>query len=103
MPFLVGIADVIGIYGGFFLLVNVFGENPDMYLNKVYQYTDVHDVTSGLIKAAVFGFIIAMVGCFKGLRTEGGAEGVGNATTSAVVMASLLILISDFFLSKLMF
>jgi len=103
MPLLVGIADVIGIYGGFFLLVNVFGENPDMYLNKVYQYTDIHDVTSGLIKAAVFGFIIAMVGCFKGLRTEGGAEGVGNATTSAVVMASLLILISDFFLSKLMF
>ncbi len=103
LPLLVGIADLIGIYGGFFLLVNVFGENPDMYLNKVYEYTEVWDVVSGLIKSAAFGYIIAIVGCYKGLRTEGGAEGVGHSTTTAVVMACLLILISDFFLSKLLF
>ncbi len=103
LPLLVGIADLIGIYGGFFLLVNVFGENPDMYLNKVYEYTKVWDVVSGLIKSAVFGYIIAIVGCYKGLRTEGGAEGVGRSTTTAVVMACLMILVSDFFLSKLLF
>jgi len=103
LPLLVGVADLVGIYGGFFLLVNVFGENPDLYLNKVYQYTEVWDVVSGLIKAGVFGYIIAMVGCYKGLRTTGGAEGVGRSTTSAVVSASLLILTADFFLSKLMF
>ncbi len=103
LPLLVGIADMIGIYGGFFLLVNVFGENPDQFLNKVYEFTEYKDVLSGLIKAGVFGYIIAIVGCYKGLRTSGGAEGVGKATTDAVVLASLLILISDFFLSKLIF
>jgi len=103
LPLLVGLADMIGIYGGFFLLVNVFGENPDMYLNKVYEYTEVWDVVSGLIKSAAFGYIICIVGCFKGLRTDGGAEGVGKSTTGAVVMASLLILIADFFLSKLLY
>jgi len=103
LPLLVGIADLIGIYGGFFLLVNVFGENPEQYLNKVYEFTEYKDVLSGLIKAGVFGYLITMVGCYKGLRTTGGAEGVGKATTNAVVVASLLILISDFFLSKILF
>jgi phospholipid/cholesterol/gamma-HCH transport system permease protein len=64
---------------------------------------DYDDVTSGLIKAAVFGALIALVGCQKGYFTTGGAEGVGRSTTRAVVLASIAILISDFFLTKMLY
>ncbi len=103
LPLLVGLADLIGIYGGHFLVVNLFHENPYIYMKNVYQYTETWDVVSGLIKSFFFGYIIASVGCYKGLRTRGGAEGVGLSTTEAVVIASLTILIADFFLSKLLF
>jgi phospholipid/cholesterol/gamma-HCH transport system permease protein len=70
---------------------------------KTFQYLDLNDVFSGLIKAAVFGLILAVTGCSKGFFTTGGAEGVGRATTSAVVMSSVVILVSDFFLTKILF
>ena len=73
------------------------------YVENSFRYMDLDDVTSGLIKAAVFGLITAVVGCQKGFFTRGGAEGVGRATTRAVVLASIAILVTDFFLTKILF
>ena len=77
--------------------------NPVTYVENTFRFMDLDDLLSGLIKAAVFGLIISVVGCQKGYYTYGGAEGVGRATTRAVVLASIAILISDFFLTKLLF
>ena len=103
LPPLVACADGIGIFGGYAVSVGLMGANPVVYWEKTFQYLDLNDVFSGLIKAAVFGLILAVTGCTKGYFTTGGAEGVGRATTAAVVMASLVILLSDFFLTKILF
>ncbi len=103
LPLLIVIADAIGIAGGYLISVLYFGANPVTYVENTFRFMDVEDVTSGLIKAAVFGLIIAVVGCQKGYHTRGGAEGVGRATTRAVVLASIAILITDFFLTKILF
>ncbi len=103
LPFLVVLADGIGVFGGYAVAVGLMGANPVVYWDKTFQYLDLNDVFSGLIKAAVFGLILAVTGCSKGFFTTGGAEGVGRATTAAVVMASLVILLSDFFLTKILF
>jgi phospholipid/cholesterol/gamma-HCH transport system permease protein len=103
MPVLVIFADVIGIIGGYIVAVTVLGTSSTTYINRTLQYLEFSDVTAGLIKAAVFGMIIALTGCFMGFYTEGGAEGVGRATTRAVVYSSILILISNYFLTALMF
>lgn len=103
LPLLVGLANVVGIVGGYVVSVILFGANPVTYLDNTFQFMDYDDVTSGLIKAAFFGALIALVGCQKGYFTTGGAEGVGRSTTRAVVLASIAILISDFFLTKLLY
>jgi phospholipid/cholesterol/gamma-HCH transport system permease protein len=103
LPMLIVVGDVIGIVGGYLISVVYFGANPVTYVENTFRYMDVEDVTSGLIKAAVFGLIVSVVGCQKGYFTRGGAEGVGRATTRAVVLASIAILITDFFLTKLLF
>lgn len=103
LPFLVVMADAIGIYGGYLISVNLLGANPVIYVNNTFQFLELDDLTSGLFKAAVFGLLISMIGCQKGLYTTGGAEGVGRSTTQAVVFASLSILLSDFFLTKILF
>ena len=103
LPPLVAIGNGLGIFGGYAIAVGLMGANPVMYWDKTFQYLDLNDVFSGLIKAAVFGLILSVTGCTKGFFTTGGAEGVGRATTSAVVMASVVILISDFFLTKILF
>ncbi len=103
LPLLIVVADVVGIVGGYVISVVYFGANPVTYVENTFRYMDVDDLSSGLIKAAVFGFIIAVVGCQKGYFASGGAEGVGRATTRAVVLASIAILISDFFLTKILF
>ena len=103
LPFLVVFADIIGIFGGYFVAVNVLGTSSTIYVNRTLQYLEFSDVTIGLIKAAVFGMIIALVGCQMGFYTSGGAEGVGRATTKAVVGASILILISNYFLTAFLF
>jgi phospholipid/cholesterol/gamma-HCH transport system permease protein len=74
-----------------------------IYWEKTFQFLDLNDVFSGLIKAGVFGLILSVTGCAKGFFTTGGAEGVGRATTAAVVMSSVVILLSDFFLTKILF
>jgi phospholipid/cholesterol/gamma-HCH transport system permease protein len=103
MPLLVVLADGVGIFGGYLVSVVLMGANPVSYLNTSFQYMQMRDLLSGLIKAAVFGFLLAVIGCQQGYYTTGGAEGVGRATTSAVVLASIAILTSDFFLTKLLF
>jgi phospholipid/cholesterol/gamma-HCH transport system permease protein len=103
LPFLTLIGDAIGILGGWAVAVGLFGANSFLYWERTFQFLEVNDVTSGLIKAAFFGVLLSVTGCAKGFYTTGGAEGVGRATTSAVVTASLYILLSDFFLTKILF
>jgi phospholipid/cholesterol/gamma-HCH transport system permease protein len=103
LPPLVMLGNGLGVLGGYSIAVGLLDANPIVYWEKTFQYLDLNDVFSGLIKAAVFGLILSVTGCSKGFFTTGGAEGVGRATTGAVVMASLVILISDFFLTKILF
>jgi phospholipid/cholesterol/gamma-HCH transport system permease protein len=79
------------------------GANPVTYVDRSFQFMDLKDLFSGVIKAAVFGFLLAAIGCQQGYYTTGGAEGVGRSTTTAVVVASIAILVSDFFLTRLLF
>ncbi len=103
LPLLVLVADILGVMGGYIIAVLKIGLNPTSYLNSTFSFTTVADVASGLAKAAVFGFIIALMGCYSGYNSRGGAQGVGAATTSAVVTASILILASDYVLTELFF
>jgi phospholipid/cholesterol/gamma-HCH transport system permease protein len=100
LPCLTLYGDLIGIFCGYFYTVVIEGVNRTIYINNTLMYFEVWDVISGLIKSAVFGFVIAIIGCWQGLKTEGGAEGVGRATTRTVVIASILILILNFFLTR---
>jgi phospholipid/cholesterol/gamma-HCH transport system permease protein len=103
LPILTLVGDAIGIIGGWLISVGLFGANSYLYLERTFQFLEINDITSGLIKAAFFGLILSVTGCAKGFYTSGGAEGVGRSTTSAVVTASLYILLSDFFLTKILF
>lgn len=100
LPCLTLYGDIIGITCGFFYNVVIMGVNRVIYLQNTMLYLELWDVLSGLVKAAIFGGVIAIIGCWQGLKTEGGAEGVGRATTQTVVIASICILILNFFLSK---
>ncbi|MBV9784836.1 MAG: ABC transporter permease [Acidisphaera sp.] len=103
LPFLVLIADILGVLGGFFVSTVKLGFAPGSYLVNTVNFMTATDVLSGLAKAAVFGFIVALMGCYHGYNSRGGAEGVGAATTSAVVAASILILAFDYVLTELFF
>ena len=103
VPILVIFADVIGIMGGYFVSVEILGTNPTIYIRRTWDYLELNDIYSGLLKACVFGMIIATISCYQGFYTEGGAEGVGKATTKAVVLSCLLILISNYFITALLF
>ncbi len=100
LPCLTLYGDIIGIMAGFFYNVMLMAVNRITYLQNTLLYLELWDVVSGLIKASIFGLVIAIVGCWQGLGAEGGAEGVGRATTRTVVIASISILILNFFLSK---
>jgi phospholipid/cholesterol/gamma-HCH transport system permease protein len=103
LPLLVLIADIIGVAGGYVVSVYKLGFNPTTYINNTYDFMEASDVISGLIKAAAFGFIIALMGCYNGFHSKGGAQGVGTATTNAVVSASILILITNYVLTETFF
>lgn len=103
LPILVVIADILGVLGGFIVATLRLGFNPNTYLVSTFSNLRTDDVVSGLIKSAVFGFVIALMGCFNGYRSRGGAQGVGAATTSAVVTASILILALDYVLTQVLF
>jgi phospholipid/cholesterol/gamma-HCH transport system permease protein len=103
LPMLVVVADVIGVFGGYLVGVYKLGFNAQAYLNGTWQRLETVDVVSGLVKAAVFGFIIALLGCYQGYYSRGGAQGVGRATTYAVVSASILILVLDYLITAAFF
>lgn len=103
MPVLVFIGDIIGIMGGYLVSVYKLGFNSTNYLSNTWNSMVAMDVISGLVKAAVFGFIVTLLGCYNGFYSRGGAEGVGKATTNAVVASSVLILISNYLLTEMFF
>lgn len=103
MPVLVGIGDLLGIWGGYYVGTRRLGFYPLTYIENSVDFLHFWDVASGLIKAAVFGFLLAMSGCYFGYHSERGAQGVGRATTYAVVCASVLILSTNYFLTELFF
>ena len=103
VPVLVGIGDIIGIYGGFVVGTQKLGFNAAGYLQNTVDFLHLADVTSSLIKGAVFGFIAALMGCYYGMNASRGAAGVGAATKGAVVSASVLILGANLFLTELFF
>ena len=103
LPLLVVVADILGVLGGFIIATLKLGFNVSNYLQNTLNFVQPMDVVSGLVKAAVFGFIIALMGCFQGYHSRGGAQGVGAATTAAVVAASVLILAFDYVLTEMFF
>ena len=103
LPCLVFVADIIGIFGGYIISIGKLGFNPATYLANTWEVLEPIDVISGLVKAAVFGFLIALMGCYHGYQSKGGAEGVGQATTNAVVSASILILSFNYVITELFF
>lgn len=103
MPCLVIIADIIGIMGGYLVSVYSLHFNPGSYLENTIKHLEHIDVISGVAKSAVFGFIIAIVGCYFGYNSEKGAQGVGKATTNAVVLSSILILLTNYFMTQVFF
>jgi len=103
LPLLVVVADILGVFGGFFVATVKLGFSAATYLSTTLTYMQTQDVVSGLTKAAVFGFLITLMGCYHGYNSRGGAQGVGAATTLAVVSASVLILAFDYLLSELFF
>ncbi len=103
MPLLVGIADAIGIFGGYTVSTGSLGFNGYVYLNNSVNFLTNQDVFSGLIKAAAFGFIVSLMGCYHGFHSKGGAQGVGAATTDAVTSSMILILAANYLLTSLLF
>ena len=103
VPILVLVGDIIGIFGGFLIATNVLGFNPATYIGNSWDILESVDVISGLTKAAVFGFIVALMGCYHGFNSRGGAQGVGAATTNAVVTGSILILTANLVITQLFF
>jgi phospholipid/cholesterol/gamma-HCH transport system permease protein len=103
LPVLTIFADAIAIFGGFVVATLSFDQSSHTYTTALKQFFHMKDLTSGLFKAGFFGIIIAMMGCHYGLRTSGGAEGVGLATTRAVVASCVLILVSDYVLANILF
>jgi phospholipid/cholesterol/gamma-HCH transport system permease protein len=103
VPVLVAVGDSIGIFGGYLVGVSRLGFNPATYLKNTREFLEVWDIASGLWKGAAFGFIVALMGCFYGMNSGRGAQGVGRATKAAVVAASVLILATNYILTEVFF
>jgi len=103
LPLLAIVADAVGMVGGYLVAVYVLHANPVIYVRMSTDYLELNDIYGGLLKAGVFGAIISIVSCYKGFYTEGGAEGVGKATTGAVVYSMMLILVANYFMAALLF
>jgi phospholipid/cholesterol/gamma-HCH transport system permease protein len=103
LPLLVVIADILGVMGGYIIGTLKLGFNPSAYVKNTLDFMQAQDVVSGLVKAAVFGFLITLLGCYQGYHSRGGAQGVGAATTAAVVTASILILGFEYVLTEMFF
>lgn len=103
LPCLVLVGDVIGVMGGYLVSIYKLDFNSALYISRTFKYLEAIDVVSGLVKAGVFGFIITSISCFNGFYCEKGAKGVGTSTTKAVVTSSVLILLSNYFITELFF
>lgn len=103
LPLLVIVADIIGVFGGYLVSIYKLGFNEANYLHQTVKFLELQDVLSGLLKASVFGLIISLMGCYHGYNSARGAEGVGRATTNAVVSASILILFMNYALTAMLF
>ncbi|MCK5374600.1 MAG: ABC transporter permease, partial [Alphaproteobacteria bacterium] len=103
LPILVLIGDIIGVYGGYIVSINSLGFAPGNYLTQTWDIVTRTDIVSGLWKAAVFGFLVSIMGCYHGFNSARGAQGVGAATTNAVVSSSILILIFNYLLTQIFF
>ena len=103
VPALVAVGDAIGIMGGWIVGTGRLGFNPTVYIENTVEYLETWDIASGLIKGAVFGLIVSMMGCYHGMTSRRGAQGVGSATRSAVVASSVLILAANYLLTELFF
>jgi phospholipid/cholesterol/gamma-HCH transport system permease protein len=103
MPILVAVGDSIGIFGGYLVGTSRLGLNSGAYIKNTVDFLEFWDISSGLVKASVFGFIVALMGCYHGMNSGRGAQGVGRATTNAVVSASVMILTVNYLLTELFF
>lgn len=103
LPILILIGDVIGVFGGYIVAIYKLSFNPAIYLRHSWESLVAEDVVVGLVKAAVFGFVVTLMGCYQGYNSRGGAQGVGTATINAVVTSAILILILNYFISALFF
>lgn len=103
LPILVLIADIIGVFGGYVVSIHKLGFSPVPYLNSTFDYLEAKDVITGLVKASAFGFIVALMGSYHGYYSDRGAQGVGKATTNAVVSSSILILLFNYIITELFF
>ena len=100
LPLLVVIADIIGVYGGYLIAVYLLDFSGPVFVRNISEFLAVRDVVSGLIKAGVFGFLIAVMGCYYGYTSRGGARGVGASTRTAVVAAAVAILASNYIMTS---
>lgn len=103
LPVLAALFSLMGALGGFLVTVNIIGQSPRVFINETLYAVDADDFYIGLIKASAFGLFLSLISCYKGFFAGGGAAGVGKATTEAVVMASVTVLISDYFLTVWMY
>ncbi|MBI5327554.1 MAG: ABC transporter permease [Deltaproteobacteria bacterium] len=103
MPVLAVITDFVGVLGGYFVGVKMLGINSGVYIGRTVDFVKPSDIFDGLIKASVFGLILSLVACYHGFNTIGGAAGVGESATKSVVLGCVMILISDYFLTSVMF
>ena len=100
LPILTIIADIVGVIGGYVIAVLLLGLDAGLYINKIIALVDIADILGGLLKAAVFGVVLTFIGCYFGYTTSGGAQGVGNATTKAVVTSAVMILATDYVITS---
>jgi phospholipid/cholesterol/gamma-HCH transport system permease protein len=103
LPLCVLVADMIGVFGGYVISIHKLGFNPSVYIKNSWEFLEPIDVISGLVKAGVFGFVIALMGCYQGYNSRGGAQGVGAATTNAVVSASIMIFFLNYLITEAFF
>ncbi|MEM9683774.1 MAG: ABC transporter permease [Pseudomonadota bacterium] len=103
MPLLIIVGDIIGIFGGYIVSIYKLGFNPTLYLKTSWDKLFLEDVVCGLVKAAVFGLVVTLMGCYQGYNSRGGAQGVGAATINSVVSSSILILILNYLISAMFF
>ena len=99
VPMLTAVADITGVFGGYLVGVILLGVDPGIFMAKVVDFVTLSDIMQGTVKAAAFGTLLTLVAAYKGYTTSGGAEGVGRATTEAVVVSAVLILFADYLIT----